>query len=353
MIIDGKTVYRNLERLAAYGDQHELDIRPHTKTHKSRQIAALQIEAGAIGLTAAKVGEAELMAQVSDDILLAYPAIDPVRTERVARLAAHCTVRVAVDSKEGAKRLASAANRAKSTIGILVDLDVGMGRTGLQTSSEALKVAQFVDATPGLRLDGLFCYPGHINSPAAEQEPALLAVSRKLAETLGLWSDHGLQARIVSGGSTPTAFQSHLVPEYTEIRPGTNIYNDMNSVRGGYCTLDDCAAHIICTVVSTSVPGQMVLDGGSKTLTSDRCGPAPDSGYGYVMEFPEAVITRLSEEHAQVDIRACAKKPELGQRVTVIPNHICPCVNLQDSVWWRDENGQLLELPIDARGLLI
>jgi D-serine deaminase-like pyridoxal phosphate-dependent protein len=270
----------------------------------------------------------------------------------VSRLAKHVTLRVAVDSLEGAKRLGEAANRVSTTIGILVDLDVGMGRTGLQTSSEALKVAQFVDATAGLRLDGLFCYPGHIGRRPDEQSDLLQDVSDQLDETLRLWDAHGLQARIVSGGSTPTAFQSHLVPEYTEIRPGTYLYNDMNTVRGGYCSLDDCAARIHCTVVSTAVPGQVVIDGGSKTLTSDLCGPAPDSGYGFIVEYPQARITRLSEEHGQVDIRACAKAPVLGERVTVVPNHICPCVNLQDAVWWRSESGALEQLVIDARGKL-
>jgi D-serine deaminase-like pyridoxal phosphate-dependent protein len=353
LVIDAKTVYRNIERLAAYADEHDLGIRPHTKTHKSRQLAALQMSAGAVGLTAAKVGEAELMAEVADDILLAYPAVDLARAQRLARLANHATVRVAIDSLEGARRLGEAANRVSATIGILVDLDVGMGRTGLQTAWEALKLAQLVDKTPGLRLDGLFCYPGHIGGRAERQHEALQAVSSKLDEALRLWEDHGLQARIVSGGSTPTAFQSHLVPEYTEIRPGTYLYNDMNTVRGEYCSLDDCAARIACTVVSTAVPGQVVIDAGSKTLTSDRCAPAPDSGHGYILEYPDAVIARLSEEHGQVDVRKCGASPKLGERVTVIPNHICPCVNLQDVVWWRDEDGALAELPIDARGRIV
>jgi D-serine deaminase-like pyridoxal phosphate-dependent protein len=124
-------------------------------------------------------------------------------------------------------------------------------------------------------------------------------------------------------------------------------------VRGGYFRLYDCAARIICTVVSTAVPGQVVIDAGSKTLTSDRCAPAPDSGHGHIIEDPEARIARLSEEHGQVDIRLCPASPRLGERVTVVPNHICPCVNLQDAVWWRDEEGRLQELPIDARGRLV
>ncbi len=352
LVIDAKTVFRNIERLATYAADHDLDVRPHTKTHKSRQMGALQMSAGAIGLTAAKVGEVELMSEVADDVLLAYPAVDPARTSRLVQLAAHGTIRVAADSKHCAKALADAANRHSATIGILVDLDVGMGRTGLQTSSEALKLAQYVDATPGLRLDGLFCYPGHIVSPPGEQEAELLAVSDKLAETLKLWSEHGLQARIVSGGSTPTAYQSHQVPEYTEIRPGTYIYNDMNTVHGGYCSLEDCAVRVVCTVVSTAVPGQVVIDAGSKTLTSESCGPAPKSGYGHVVEYPQARISRLTEEHGQVDIRSCPRAPQIGERLTVIPNHVCPCVNLQDTVWWRDEEGRLEAFKIDARGLL-
>jgi len=353
LIIDGTTVVKNLNRMADYADSHDLDLRPHTKTHKSLQLADLQLGAGAVGLTVAKVGEAEVMSEICQDVLVAYPAIDPARTARLAHLAKHITLRVAVDSIEGAKQIAAAANRAKTTIGILVDLDVGMGRTGLQTPGEALKLAAMVDRSPGLRLDGLLFYPGHIQCPPAEQEPALAEVSRKVGDALELWAEHGLEARVISGGSTPTAFQSHLVADLTEIRPGTYIYNDMNGVHGGFCTLEDCAATIVCTVISTAVPGQVVLDAGTKTFTSDRCGPALDSGHGYIVEYPEAVINKLTEEHGQVDIRKCSNTPKLGERVTVIPNHVCPCINLQTSVWLRDEDGTLVELPIDARGLLI
>ena len=156
----------------------------------------------------------------------------------------------------------------------------------------------------------------------------------------------------MSGGSTPTAFQSHLVPQFTEIRPGTNVFNDMNTVRGGFCSLDDCAASIVCTVMSDAVGGQVVLDGGTKTFTSDRCGPAPDSGHGHIVEYPDAVITKLTEEHGQVDMSRCARRPQVGERVTVIPNHICPCVNLQDTVWWQDADGTCRPMTVDARGRL-
>ncbi|MEX0939504.1 MAG: alanine racemase [Pirellulales bacterium] len=352
MQIDAEVVRRNLRRLVDYAAEYGLLIRPHTKTHKSKHVAEMQLHEDSIGLTVAKVGEAEVMSQVGDDLLLAFPALDKARTKRLAQLALHKTVRVAIDSMEAADALGAAARATRGTIGILIEQDVGFHRTGVQTASAALRLAAHVDSAAGLRLDGLMCYPGHVWMPADQQEPALQQISDLLHATLVLWSDHGLEAGIVSGGSTPTAYQSHHIPELTEIRPGTYVYNDMNTVRGGYCTLDDCAVRLIATVVSNAVPGQVVIDAGSKTLTSDRCVPAPDAGFGYITEYPQAVITKLSEEHGQVDVTACPQPPKLGERVSIIPNHICPCVNLQTAVWWQEAEGRSAEMVVDARGML-
>jgi D-serine deaminase-like pyridoxal phosphate-dependent protein len=350
ILIDVETVQRNLERMASYARAHRLTLRPHTKTHKSTRLARWQIERGAGGLTVAKFGEARVMAEVSDDLLMAYPAVDHARCAGLAELARTRTVRVAVDSVDAADALSSAARSAGATLGLLVDLDVGYGRTGVQTPEEALALARHVDRSPGLRLDGLLFFPGHISGPADAQGPALRAVDEKLGAVLDLWRRSGLEASIVSGGSTPTAFESHRVTRMNEIRPGTYIFNDMNCVHGGSATLDDCAARIIATVVSTAVPGQVVIDAGSKTLTSDRCGPAPDSGFGYVVQYPRAKIVKLSEEHGQVDVTACDRVPEVGDRVTVIPNHICPCINLQDQVWWQHDGEPPSAVRVDARG---
>lgn len=351
LVIDAAAVRRNIDRLARYSASHGLKIRPHTKTHKSKKLARMQIDAGAGGLTVAKVGEAELMAEVHDDLLLAYPAVDPARTSRLAELARTKTIRVAVDTAYAAEQAAAAAAAAGVTLGLLADIDVGMHRTGVATPADCLALAQHISRLKGARLDGILCYPGHVWTPADQQGPMLAAVAAILDETLELWKRSGLKAGIVSGGSTPTAYQSHLIKAYTEIRPGTYVYNDMNTLRGGWCALEDCAARIVCTVVSDAVKNQIVLDGGTKTLTSDRSLIAPDSGHGMIVEYPQAKITRLSEEHAQVDVSACADRPRVGRRVTVIPNHICPCVNLQDAAWWM-EDGRLSRLPVDARGRL-
>ncbi len=352
LVIDGVIARRNIERLSQYAAKNNLGVRPHTKTHKNRFIAGLQIAAGAIGLTVAKVGEAELLQTAAKDLLMAYPAVDAARCGRLAELARTHTIRVVVDSPVGIQSLSTAANQAGTTIGLLVELDVGMGRTGAATPQEALELAQLISQTRGVRLDGILCYPGQIWSAVDQQSPALAAVSAKLQDTIDLWRSKGLEAKIVSGGSTPTMFQSHLVKQYTEIRPGTYVFNDMNTFRGGFCALEDCAARLIATVVSTAVKDQVVIDGGTKTFTSDLCIPARDSGHGYIAEYPEARLMRLSEEHGQVDVSQCAKRPKIGERVSIIPNHICPCVNLQDAIWWKEADGSLQKINVDARGKL-
>jgi len=355
IVVDGQVVQRNLRRLATYAKAHQLNLRPHTKTHKSARLAAMQLEHGAVGLTVAKVAEAGVMARVSGalDLLVAYPVVDAARCATLAELAkvGH-TIRVAIDSAHAADQLAQAAQAAHTTIGVLVDLDVGYRRTGVQTPDGALALAQHISGAAGLRLDGIMFFPGHVWEPPAQQAAALQAIGALVGEVKSLWSRHGLSAAIVSGGSTPTAYQSHLMQHLTEIRPGTYVFNDMNCVAGGYCEIAECAARVVSTVVSDAVPGQVVLDAGTKTLTSDRCNPAPESGHGLIVEFPAAKITKLSEEHGQVDVTKCNRAPKLGERVTVIPNHICPCVNLQDRVFWVNENEAPRAMNVDARGLV-
>jgi D-serine deaminase-like pyridoxal phosphate-dependent protein len=337
ILIDGEKVRANLARLAGYCKEHDLNLRPHTKTHKSSFFARLQLEYGATGLTIAKVGEAQVMATVCNDLFMAYPAVDPLRGRELAQLAHTHTIRVGIDSKEAADNLSHFAQASSSTIGILVDLDVGLHRTGTQFPADALALAQHVSSLPHLRLDGLMFYPGHIPSPSSPtQGAAISAVKELLSQTLDLFDKHSLPHPILSGGSTPTMYQSHLFqPFITEIRPGTYIFNDMNTVYAGLCTIHDCAARIISTVISTAVANQFVLDAGTKTLTSDRCGPAPDSGHGHILEYPLAKIVKLTEEHAQVDCSLSPTRPSPGDRVTLIPNHICPCVNLQDYVYYQ------------------
>lgn len=353
LLIDLPTVEHNVRKIAEYARSHGLDLRPHIKTHKSLPIARLQAQAGAKGLTVAKVGEAEVMSEVSDDLLVAYPLVDHARVQRIASLSERQTVRVAVDSTTACDAIAQATSRYGSTVGILVDVDVGFHRTGVQDAESALRIAEHVERADGLRLDGVMCFPGHLNSPPDQQGQELSKIDRKLGEVIDLWREHGLEARIVSGGSTPTARQSHLVSALTEIRPGTYVYNDWNSVAGGHCGVGDCAASVLCTAVSNAVPGKVVVDAGSKALTSDRnvhLGEA--GGYGHVVGYPRARVVRLSEEHGEIDVTRCEDRPAIGDHLRIIPNHICPAVNLQEHFWLGHDDGSYERTSVDARGLL-
>lgn len=350
ILVNQLILNRNLDRLATYASDHGLNVRPHAKTHKSLEIARWQLERGAIGLTVAKPGEGEVLADACSDLLLAYPVIEPLKAVRVAALASSNDVKVAVDSPESLCVLSAAAAKIGATISILIDLDVGLHRTGVQSPGAAVRLAECADRLPNLLMRGIFCYPGHIWSPVDCQQMPLSVVSDLLQETIDLFTRRGTSIDIVSGGSTPTAYQSHFVPQLTEIRPGTYLFNDINTVSGGYASLDDCAAVIVATVVSNAISGQIVIDAGSKTLAADRCVTHPDSGYGRVVEYPAARITKLSEEHGQIDVSLCAVPPKIGERIAIIPNHICPCINLQDSVWLETSVGELVAMSVDARG---
>lgn len=356
MVIDPKVVERNLAAMAEYCRKHNLKLRPHTKTHKSIVMAKRQIAHGASGLTVAKLGEAEVMLQASNDLLIAYPAVDPYRSKRLAELARKNTIRVAIDSTFAADAIGKAAHEAGATVGVLVDLDVGFHRTGVQDTESAVSLAKYVASTPGLRYDGLFFFPGQLKSRGEPNvhEAAMKEISKFVRETIDAIARASLETKIVSGGSTPTALQSHFIPEMTEIRPGTYIYNDWNEGAPGLVREEDCAAQLLCTVISDAVPGKVVIDAGSKTLTQDRLGFDPEhGGHGHLPAYPQAKIVRLSEEHGEVDISQCDRKPKIGERVRVIPNHICPAINLEDVVWLKNDDGSVTSLTVDARGKLV
>src|SRR5688572_15506472 len=216
IVIDVERVRRNVRRLADYAKARDIGVRPHTKTHKSVELARMQLEAGAVGLTVAKVGEARAMSQAGDDIFMAYPAADRLRSEALAELAkSGTTMRVGVDSAEAIESVASSAAARGMEVGILIDIDVGLHRTGVQTPEEALNLAQRVGRLKGVRLDGIMFYPGHVKDESPESIRQLEEVEAKIAETIAIWRRNGLEAKIVSGGSTPAAYQSHRLKSMT------------------------------------------------------------------------------------------------------------------------------------------
>jgi D-serine deaminase-like pyridoxal phosphate-dependent protein len=337
--------------MANYVASRRISLRPHTKTHKVPEFAKAQLAAGARGITVAKVGEAEVMAAAGiDDILIAYPVFGVEKWARIARLARDRRITISLDSLSPAEGLSEAATREDSRIGILVEFDVGMQRCGLSGPAEVTALAREIEGLRGLEFRGIMLYPGHIWSLPADQGAELSQVSELLEQVLhGLQRD-GFKSEIVSGGSTPTARQSHQISGLTEIRPGTYIFNDRNTIGVGACGEEDCALRVHMTVVSTSVRGRVILDGGSKTLTSDRWLSGDRTGFGLIVGHPDAIIAGLSEEHGHVDITNSSWRPRVGDRVTVIPNHVCACVNLHDSLCCHRNGIVEQEFAVAGRG---
>jgi D-serine deaminase-like pyridoxal phosphate-dependent protein len=353
LIVDLDIFERNLARVAQYARDHSLRLRPHTKTHKSIHVAKLQLAGGAAGLTVAKVSEAEVMLQAEPaDVLIAFPVIGPRKLERLMPLARQTRIIVALDSFFAARQLSQAAAAAQVEIGILAEVDAGLGRVGVSPGQPLLELAQCIEKLPHVSFEGITFYPGHIKDLDDAGLRALECLSELTGTILEDFRRAGIQAKIVSGGSTPTLFHSHAIEGLTEIRPGTYVFNDLNTVRSRACALEDCAASILATVVSTARPGQMVLDGGSKTFSSDRPVNTADVTFGQIVEAPSARFHKMNEEHAFVDITRSEREFSVGDRVRVIPNHICVAVNLHERVYGL-RGGRVEETwPVDARGKL-
>ena len=334
LVIDLDIMERNLARAATYAREHGLRLRPHTKTHKVPGVGRMQLDHGAAGLTVAKVGEAEVMlGSGTPDLLVAYPVIGESKLRRLMEVARKTRVTVSLDSLAAGTQLSEAACAAGVSVGVLAETDVGLGRVGVQPGEELVALARDLARLPRLAVEGVAFYPGHIRSMDAEGERALATLAETVARILDDFRSAGIAVRIVSGGSTPALYYSHLVPGMNEIRPGTYVYNDMNTVVCGACDLADCAASILLTVVSTARPGQMIVDGGSKTFSSDRLIAPGEVTYGRVVEAPECVFHRMNEEHGYVDTRNAGTHFAVGDHVHIIPNHICAAVNLHENVY--------------------
>jgi len=334
VVIDLDIMEANLARMAAFCRDHRLALRPHTKTHKVPELARRQIRSGACGITVAKVGEAEVMAAAGlDNILIAYPVIGPQKVERLARLARCATMTVALDSREAAEGISAGLALGEASVGVLVEIDTGFGRCGMSIGPAAVDLARYVQSLPGLHFRGVMVYPGNFLADPAKHS-ALLAFEQAIdREIQDLFQKAGLPLEVFSSGSTPSAPLTGELPAVNEIRPGTYIYNDMNTVGSGACTLADCAATVLVTVVSTAVLGKAMMDGGSKTFSSDALRTGKATGYGYVVEDPNAVVSGFNEEHGHLDLRASPKKYRVGERLRVIPNHVCAMINLHDQVY--------------------
>jgi D-serine deaminase-like pyridoxal phosphate-dependent protein len=337
-VIDLDRVEHNLAKMQAYCDEHGLLLRPHIKTHKMPAFARRQVELGACGITCQKLGEAEVMVDAGlDDILISYPMIGPAKALRLAALARRAKMSVAVDNPLALETAVQAAAAASSEIGVLVEFDSGNRRTGVISVDQAVDLARLVKGD-GLRFDGLMTYP---STPAT---------SGFVTEAIHRFADSGITISTVSGGGTPNAWHAHDVAGLTEVRVGTYIYHDRATVAAGAASLDECALFLHATVVSRPTEDRAVIDAGSKSLSSDLVDPSVGPGYGLILEYPDAVIERLNEEHGVIDLSRCRSKPMLGERVRILPNHVCVVSNLHDDVVLSRDDRVIDTWHVAARG---
>ncbi|MBV8915910.1 MAG: alanine racemase [Acetobacteraceae bacterium] len=320
-VIDLDRVEHNLAKMQAYCHGHGLRLRPHIKTHKLPAFARRQVELGACGITCQKLGEAEVMADAGlDDIFISYPLIGPAKALRLAALARRVTMSVAVDNPLALATAAEAGRAAGRPIGVFVEFDSGNKRTGVVSVDQALGLARDAAEAEGVRFEGLMTYP------STEATAAFVAEARRR------FAEAGVAIPVVSGGGTPNAWRAHEVTGLTEVRVGTYIYHDRGTVAAGAADLDECALHLHATVVSRPTEDRAVIDAGTKSLTSDLVPPSAGAGYGLILDYPDAVIERLNEEHGMIDLSRCDRKPELGERLRIVPNHACVVSNLHDEV---------------------
>jgi len=353
VIVDLDVMDANLSRMADYCRKHNLLLRPHTKTHKIPELAKRQIASGATGITVAKIGEAEVMIEAGiTDILIAYPIVGAGKTKRLATIAERAKITVSLDSEEAASAISEAASRQGTTIQILIELNVGFDRCGVGNEVEVVKLAKKITSLPGLEFKGLMFFPGHFGVLPEERSVLRAQVNEFLDRVFEACAREQLALSIVSGGSTPAAFESDFFHRVNEVRPGTYIFNDRNTVGVSAASLNDCALSVVVTVVSTGVPGRAVIDGGSKTFSSDRYQAEDGSGFGLVKEDHAAQIERLSEEHGHLNITRSDRRYKVGDRLSVIPNHVCTTVNMHDEIY--GVRGEQVEVTwrVEGRGKL-
>lgn len=339
-----------VEKAKAYG----VTYRPHIKTHKSIDIAKRQIEAGAIGLTVATVGEAEVMIDGGlKDIFIAYPISAPSKVQRAEKLLNRANLTLTVDSKEQAEMLGTYFTAA-NPVEVWIKVNSGLNRCGVEPKGEVLALAQEIQKIAGLHLTGLYTHAGQAYGAGSVEEIEAIAAKevKSITDSAALCEDNGIVIPHRSVGTTPTFAFYPEMEGITEIRPGNAVFFDMVQVGLGVATKEQCALRVQASVVSVH-DGRIVIDAGSKTLAMDKGAHGNDSiaGHGYVMEYPELIIEKLSEEHGVIPTEGTSDL-KVGERITIIPNHACPVANLFDS-YHVHQNGEVVDTwKVSARGCI-
>jgi D-serine deaminase-like pyridoxal phosphate-dependent protein len=313
--------------------------RPHIKTHKIPAIAKMQMAAGAIGITCQKLGEVEVFidAGAAEDILLTFNIVGEVKTDRLMELSSRVKrLAVVADNETVVRGLSEAGVRHGRDVPILIECDTGFGRNGVQTPEAARGLARYAMNMPRIRFEGLMTFPN--KAPGTGDF---------LSRAIALFEADGIPVPVVSGGGTPALLTLGQFPMMTEHRAGTYVYNDVMMVSSGVATWDDCAMHVRATVVSTPTPDRAVIDAGSKVLTREQYFV---KDFGRIVEYPDAAVANVSEEHGMLDFSRSAAKPKVGEVINVIPNHCCVVSNIVDEVYGIRGGEVEVVWPVAARG---
>jgi len=350
LVVDRRILQHNIAHMQAAADAAGLELRPHIKAHKTPVIAQMQVAAGAAGVTAAKVSEAEAMAEGGvADIFIANEVVGDAKVRRMAALAQRVRLSAVVDSREVAEGYGRLFAAEGLTLDVLLEVDQGAHRCGVPPA-EAPALAAQVASVPGVALVGVMAYAGSayqagscegMRRAAAEEAAGLAHVAATLAAA-------GHTMRRVSGGCTPTGPLYERGCGLTEIRSGTYVFYDMNQVDLGVACVADVAATILATVISVPAPDRVILDAGSKALATQVTPVSP--GCGWVQEDLGAVVVKLNDEHGYLDVRRARRPYRVGDKVQVVPPRICTALNLYDELYlWQD--GVVVErCDVTARG---
>ncbi|MEP6993171.1 MAG: alanine racemase [Acidobacteriota bacterium] len=349
VLIDLDVLERNIASMQAHAGAAGVKLRPHAKTHKSPEVGRMQLTAGAVGLTLAKVSEAEVFAAAGfDDIFLGYPVVGAEKARRLLALSDRIRIAVGADSEEGAASLSRVFHAAGRRLPVRLKIDCGFHRVGV-SPEDALETARRIAALPGLSFDGVFTHGGQGYGGETPEQVARIGrdEGRIVAEVAEALRAAGLPVAEVSLGSTPTVAAAMTQRGVTECRPGTYVYNDLSQVTLGTCGFEDCAMTVLTTVVSVPARDRAVVDAGSKTLSTDPLRPRPD-GHGLVLGR-RSRLARLSEEHGVIQIQE-GESFRVGDRVRIVPNHACVVANLHDRLIGTRADRVETEISVAARG---
>lgn len=349
LLVDLDVLEANISKVQSIADRHGVTLRPHVKTHKTPLLAHKQLAAGAVGVTCAKLTEAEVFAQAGiGDIFIANEIIGPPKVEALLRLARCVDLTVGVDSVDSAQPLSDAASAAGRTLQVRIEVDTGLGRCGVPPGEAAVRLAEKIAAMPGLALDGLFIHEGHAGRAESREELQRIALQagRDAVQTAEAIRRAGIPCESVSVGSSPCKDVTPTVPGVTEMRPGTYIFNDVMQIAAGAATEAECALTVLCTVVSRPARDRVIVDAGSKTMAGDA---AAKLGFGRVVGRPDIEFHYANEEHGFLRVPEDSDL-RVGDRLRIIPTHVCTCVNLHDELALVRGGEIEAIVPIAARG---